>query len=105
MRLRLSGWVLAVSALVLSGSAHAQQAVTSSPVEGRGIKLGEQLVLHLGLSADIRYDSNVFYESSNTTQAAILRLSPMIDLSTRPAARGGEKPHKVDFRFYAGMDY
>jgi hypothetical protein len=105
MRLRFSGWVLAVSALALAGSARAQQATTSSPVEGRGIKLGEQMVLHLGLAADIRYDSNVFYETTNTTQAAVLRLSPALELATRPSARGGGAPHKVDFRFYAGMDY
>ncbi len=108
MRLRHFGWTLVFS-LALAGAASAQPSGSFNPAsavtEGRGIKLGEQLVLHLGLNADIRYDSNVFYESSNPTQAAVLRLSPSIDLATRPAARGAGQPHKIDFRFYAAMDY
>jgi hypothetical protein len=73
--------------------------------EGPGVRLGEQLVLHPGVAAEIRYDSNIFYTASNELQAAILRILPSIDLATRPAQRGGSTPHMIDFRFHAGLDY
>ena len=73
--------------------------------EGPGIALGERLVLHPGIGAEIRYDSNVFFEASNEKQAAVLRLLPSLDLSTRPAQRGGATPHSIDFRLHAGLDY
>src|SRR5689334_20134645 len=73
--------------------------------EGRGVALGERLVLHPGIGAEIRYDSNVFYEASNEKQAALLRMTPYLDLATRPVQRGGNTPHMIDFRLHAGLDY
>jgi hypothetical protein len=35
----------------------------------------------------------------------VLRLTPYIDLATRPYQRGGNTPHMLDFRFHAGLDY
>jgi hypothetical protein len=97
MRLWRYGWVLALwGGLVCARTARA---------EGPGIALGERLVLHPGIGAEIRYDSNIFYEATNEKQGAVLRLTPWLDLATRPALRGGATPHTIDFRFHAGLDY
>jgi len=73
--------------------------------EGPGFRIGDRVVLHLGLISEIRYDSNVFYEPSNPSGAAILRLVPRLDIATRPTQRGGGAPHAIDFRLSVGMDY
>jgi hypothetical protein len=89
------------------------QALNASPsakVEGPGMALGERLVLHLGIGAELRYDSNVFYEGSNQTQALALRLTPAFALATKNSQRtigpdGVPAVHTVDFRIGAGLDY
>jgi hypothetical protein len=79
--------------------------VSVAHAEGKGFRLGDSLVLHLGITTDIHYDSNVFYEANNPTGAAILRVVPRFDLATRPPQRGGSMPHKLDFRIGAALDY
>jgi hypothetical protein len=69
--------------------------------EGPGIKFGDRWVLHLGLGAQVGYDSNLFFTASNTTGAFLFTLLPSLDLATR----GTGAPHKLDFRLHAGMDY
>jgi len=100
--------LVALTGVLAGGVARAQSmAVTGTPsaaVEGDGIKLGDRLVLHLGVGAQLRYDSNVFYESTNPTQALVLQLTPNFALSTRPASRDGQ-PHKFDFRLSGGLNY
>ena len=54
--------------------------------EGPGIKLGNSLVLHLGLGAEGGYDSNVFYENE-PIRAARLRITPYVDIATRSRQR------------------
>jgi hypothetical protein len=76
-----------------------------SRAEGPGIKLGDQLVLHPGIAAEFRWDSNVFFEPSNPTNAFLFRLLPTLDLATRPPQRGGDAPHTIDFRLHLGADY
>jgi hypothetical protein len=100
MRLRRTRWTstLWVLLAVVAGGGAAR-------AEGPGIRLGDRLVLHLGLGAEIRYDSNVFFQSSNTTGSFLLGVLPSIDLATRPPIRGGSQPHTIDFRFHAGMRY
>lgn len=83
----------ALLTVALSGAARA---------EGPGIKLGDRLLLHLGLGAEFRYDSNVFYQDSGGTGAFEFRLLPSVDLATRRARDGGAD---VDFRLHAGMTY
>jgi hypothetical protein len=83
-------------------------------VEGPGIALGDRLVLHLGVGAELRYDSNVFYSdggpNSPITSGLALRLTPQFSLATKNAQRavapdGTPVSHTVDFRFGAGLDY
>jgi hypothetical protein len=89
-------WVgVALAALVAS-------APVAARAEGPGIKLGDHLLLHLGLAAEFRYDSNVFFQTDTSTGAFLFRLLPSVDLATRRARGGGGK---VDFRLHAGMAY
>jgi hypothetical protein len=98
--------MVALSVMVWSAFARAQTPpVTAAITEGPGIKAGDRAVFHLGINTDLRYDSNVFYQDQNTTGAFALRLSPNLEIATRGAPRGGDRPHMLDFRFYAGMDY
>ncbi|HZS38114.1 MAG TPA: hypothetical protein VFF06_14855 [Polyangia bacterium] len=70
------------------------------------MRLGDRLVLHPGIAAELRYDTNVFYAPSGSEIGAlILRLLPSLDLATRPPQRGGNLPHGVDFRLHLGADY
>ena len=80
-------------------------ASTTARAEGPGVRLGDRLVLHPGLAAELRYDSNVFFLSSNEVGALIVRLLPSLDLATRPPQRGGNQPHGIDFRLHLGADY
>jgi len=73
--------------------------------EGPGIKLGDRLVLHPGIAAEVRWDSNIYFELTNPTNAFILRVLPTLDLATRPPQRGGDAPHTIDFRLHLGADY
>jgi hypothetical protein len=73
--------------------------------EGPGIKLGERLVLHPGIAAEFRWDSNVFFEPTNPTSAFLFRLLASLDMATRPPQRGGDAPHAIDFRLHLGADY
>ncbi len=105
--------VLAALGVVAPTIARAQSVAVGGPpgakVEGGGVALGERLVLHLGIGAELRYDSNVFYETTNPTQGLALRLTPSFALSTKNAQRpnpdGSVSPHKVEFRLGAGLDY
>jgi hypothetical protein len=66
--------------------------------EGPGIKLGDRLVLHLGLGAVFHYEDNIFLAKVDKTDAFVFALTPSIDLLTR----GGGS---IDFRLHAGMTY
>jgi hypothetical protein len=90
MRLLRYRFILALSVLLACA--------TTAHAEGTGIKLGDRLVLHLGIAAEFRYDSNVFFELNNGVGAGLFRLLPSVDLATR----GGEV---AQFRFHAAMDY
>jgi hypothetical protein len=51
-------------------------------IEGKGIRVGDSLVLHLGLGLEAGYDTNALYEADNADQAVRLRITPYIDLGT-----------------------
>ena len=107
--------LLALASFALTPAiARAQSMAAGAPagakVEGPGVALGERLVLHVGVGAELRYDSNVFYEDSNPTSGLALRLMPAFSLATKNAQRtmgpdGTPAPHTVDFRIGAGLDY
>src|SRR5262245_1134239 len=102
MRRILSLLVVAGVGLAPAG-VRAQSLAAGSPggarVEGPGIALGERLVLHLGISTELRFDSNVFYETDNVTSALALRLTPAFAIATKNPQRtlgpdGTPAPHK-----------
>ena len=106
MRLRRYLAFLTVSvALCVGASARAQAPAVGAPANfmgsGLGFKLGGSLILHLGLSTDIIYDSNVFYTTTNTVGSFELRLNPFFDLTNRP--RQGSR--MLQFDFHGGMGY
>src|ERR1700722_20077225 len=65
-----------------------------------GFKLGDRLVLHLGLGTEFRYDDNVFYQNSNKVGAFEFLLLVSADMATRPTPSG-----RVDFQLHAGLTY
>jgi hypothetical protein len=82
--------------------------------EGPGIKLGEALVLHPGITVGLGYDTNMFYATGNppdanglggdpTVGAFYLGVRPGLDFATPSLQRGGNTPHTVDFRLHAGV--
>ncbi len=111
MRLRRYLSTLAFAAVIALGStpAFAQSAAAGEmgspagpvPTQGRGIRLGEPLVLHLGFAVEFDYDTNVFYENGNTQGSFEMRLSPSFELTNRP--RGANRA--VQFSLSAGMTY
>jgi hypothetical protein len=92
---RLLVWAVGALTFLVAPLAHA---------EGPGIKLGDRLLLHLGLAAEFRYDDNAFFQakSQNPAGGFQFRLLPSVDLATRQARDGSGM---VDFRLHAGMAY
>jgi hypothetical protein len=84
-----------VCALVLASS--------NALADGAGIKLGDHLLLHLGVGTEFRYDDNAFLQDNSKTDAFEFRLLASVDLATRNARNAS--PSKVDFRLHAGMTY
>ena len=84
---------------LVGGAASAADPGTTST--GGGIRLGDSLVLHLGLGTEVGWDSNVFYEANTPTNAFYLRLNPSFDLTTRP--RQALPPVQLDF--HGGLGY
>jgi hypothetical protein len=87
-----------VTALSLGavGSAQAQPADDSNaaghlagPQQDIGVRLSESSVLHVGVTAEGGYDTNVFYSDANQVQSALIRVIPRL-LITNAARDGGE---------------
>ena len=72
-----------------------------STTQGPGIRLGDALILHLGLGLEFEYDNNLFYQSTNTTGVFAMRLTPSFDLTNRPR----QVRRRVEFDFNAGLSY
>ncbi len=90
---RFAAGLAAFVLLVASADAGAQVWLRDrGTTEGPGIKLGDTLVLHLGLGLEAGYDTNALYAPSNPDQAVRLRVTPYVDLGTRslPAAPKGD---------------
>ncbi len=85
---------LLCAALLAPASARAEMA--------DGIKLGERLVLHLGIGAEFRYDDNVFYQNSNKAGGFEFRLLASVDMATRQSVGSTSR---VDFQLHAGFTY
>lgn len=58
-----------------------------SSIQGRGIKVGESLVLHPVVGIETGFNSNVFYEQTDGRAAGILRLLAQVGASSLNGAR------------------
>jgi hypothetical protein len=78
---------------------------STASAEGPGIKLGDRMLLHLGLGVEFRYNDNVFFQDKSTGPAAgfMFLLRPYLELSTRQARDGSA--NTVDFRLHLGATY
>jgi hypothetical protein len=96
-------------------SAFAQEWLSNRSLsEGRGVRLGQSLVLHPGIGIEAGYDSNVFYGSPDdpdgTFSAGRLRVTPHFDLATRSPQRlqngdGTAAAPNTTFRLGAAATY
>lgn len=124
-----TGAAFAAAAFVSTATAHAQVSLTSQqgasaslsteatvganaasaggPRGGgaseTGVNLSESVLLHVGMSAEAGYDSNVFYERSNPRDSAVLRLTPFVEITN--AARGGGIPGGAFYDLSATLLY
>jgi hypothetical protein len=95
MRYLTAGLVIFV--LVLPAAASAQVWLDDrQESEGPGIKLGDSLILHLGLAAEGGYDTNALYRDEAVEGAGRIRLTPYVDLSTRGERRRVQDEGVVD---------
>ncbi len=67
-----------------------------------GLKLGEDVILHAGVFADIGYDSNVFY-STDPRAAPVLHVTPRLELTN--AERDGSIPSGTYYNLNASVDW
>jgi hypothetical protein len=68
-----------------------------------GLKLGEEALFHAGIGAEAGYDTNVFYENAALTGAALLRVTPFVELTN--ATRAGVVPTGVHYDLLASLQY
>jgi hypothetical protein len=92
------------------GGAVAGQVGTSGvdAYPGDGIRLSESALLHLGITAEAGYDTNVFYASDKTpsnqvAQSAVLVVSPFFDISN--ATRHGGVTQAFTYHLGASLAY
>jgi hypothetical protein len=97
MRLRRYLSLLIVCLLATASTAARAQALPSAD----GVKLGDSLVLHLGMGLEVGWDSNIFFETNNPHRSFELRLTPRFDLTNQP--RGGSRQFQLDF--HGGLNY
>ena len=108
MRKSSAGVALLV-AFFLPATAAAQMWLSDrASSEGPGFKLGDSLVLHLGLGAEGGYDTNALYRADAVESAGRLRITPYVDLATRSKRRRVQdegvvdaSPPKVSFKLGA----
>lgn len=68
-----------------------------------GLKLGETALLHAGLSASFGYDTNVFYGPGGLKPAAVMYVSPRLELTN--AERDGSIPQGTYYYLTASVDW
>jgi hypothetical protein len=67
-----------------------------------GLKLGDEAILHAGITADVGYDTNVFYGSAEKG-SAVLHVGPRIEITN--AERGGAVPSGTYYDLGASVDF
>lgn len=73
------------------------------PSSETGVQLSESSLLHVGLSAEAGYDSNVFFLKTNPISSPTLRIIPFIEITN--AGRGGAIPTGVYYDLTASLLY
>jgi hypothetical protein len=68
-----------------------------------GLQLGEGAILHASVTADIGYDTNVFYSSSSDQSAPILHITPRLELTN--SLRDGSTPSGTYYDLVAAVDF
>jgi hypothetical protein len=68
-----------------------------------GAKLGDSALLHAGIGAEVGYDSNVFYSSTDRKSSPVARVTPAINISN--AERDGTLPDGAAYDLSASMGY
>jgi hypothetical protein len=94
---KASGVLFGLSLCVLhAGKAQAQDATVSAGYPGLptksassegGFPVGEGSRLHVGVGTEVGYDSNVFFQPSNTIASPLLRVLPFVELSNQTSSR------------------
>jgi hypothetical protein len=72
-------------------------------VRETGVKLSDETLLHVGVTAEAGYDSNVFFSKNNAIGAPLLRVTPSIELTN--AGRDGSVPSTMHFTLGASLQY
>jgi hypothetical protein len=86
---RSSTTLMAALTLLLGGASTARAQTTMGNPQGDiGVKVSETGVLHVGVTAEAGYDTNVFYNDSAKVQSAVLRVVPSLQITN--AGRNGE---------------
>src|SRR3954451_21083742 len=92
--------------------AHAQQRTDSPPSPGTlgnpegdiGVQLSESSVLHVGITTEAGYDTNVFYSDQNPVASAMFRVTPSLQMTNAPREQGMPAP-AIIYDFSALLTY
>ena len=68
-----------------------------------GIQVSDDLMMHLGLGVEAGYDTNVFYQNSDTTGSSIIRGTAYASIGN--ANRSGQSTGSLGFGAGAGLTY
>src|SRR3982751_5013885 len=60
-----------------------------------GVQLSESSVLHVGITAEAGYDTNVFYSDQSPVASAVFRLTPSLQMTNAPREPGMPTPPVV----------
>jgi len=110
---RFAAGLSALLSLVAVSPASAQEWLADrQSTEGKGVQVGDSLVLHVGLGLEAGYDTNALYQADNPDQAVRLRITPYADLGTPRRGGAQEGPEgaptaapKVDFKLGVAAYY
>jgi hypothetical protein len=69
-----------------------------------GVQLTESSVLHVGITAEAGYDSNVFYENSSPTSSAVAQIIPQLWMTNNARLPNGSVP-PLTYSLNAALTY
>jgi hypothetical protein len=75
----------------------------STAKDGKGVRLSESGMLHLGIGAEAGYDTNVFFQDQNAISAPLLRVIPYVQMTN--AGRDGAVPPGIYYDLSAALTY